>query len=246
MSKNTTLTVCSALLLAMPFTAAVAGDFGDILGFKETFVGDGRNANLEITVKGKTNKAGELYLPILAKEAGFVESSSGLLSNKPDKPKGGEKALVYRFDKGDADVTMTFAGTVDGFFKGKPKSGETSFPGQIETLSYAFTNSGPSPLANYEFRAVLPAGVQLADIPKDAKMVEEGSGHQFVLTKARVLALDKVAVKFNTYRKPGVFNMVMWGIILGVSAFWLWVRRDTLVRLTRPGERRTVEGPGPA
>lgn len=233
MSKKTLSFLCVTGLLAMPLSAAVAGEFGDILGYQETFVGEGQNAKLEVTVKGKTNKDGELYLPVLAKDVGFVKSGGTLLSDKPEKPRGGEKAAVYRFDKGGQEVTLTFAGPAAGFFKGKPLSGGNSYPGQIEALSYAFTNSGPTPIANYELRVVLPAGVQLADIPKDAKMVEGGSGHQFVLAKAKVLSLQKVTVKFNTYRKPAVFNGVMWGIILVVSAFWLWVRRDTLSRLVQ-------------
>lgn len=231
MSMKTFSFLCVTCLLAMPLPAAVAGDFGDILGYREAFVGEGQNAKLEVTVKGKTSKDGELYLPILAKDIGFVKSSGTLLSDKPDKPKGGEKALVYRFDKGGQEVTLTFAGPAAGFFKGKPLSGETSYPGQVEALSYAFTNSGPTPIANYELRVVLPAGLQLADIPKDAKMIGEGTGYQFTLTKPRILSLEKLTVKFNTYHKPAVFNGVMWGIVLVVSVFWLWVRRDTLTRL---------------
>ncbi len=234
--------LCALVWLASG--GAMAGDYGDILGYQEKFTGQGPDARLEIALKGKTNKDGELYVPALAQDIDLVKAGGTLVADKPGKPKGGEKALVYRFDKGGQEVAMSFAGTVKDFFKGKPAGGgDSSYPGQIETVSYTFTNGTPAAIANYELRIVMPAGLQLGGIPKDAKMVEEGGTHQFLLKKAKVLATDKVAVKFSTYRKPSVFNAVLWGIIVLVSAFWLWVRRGVLLRLTHLERHPGVAGP---
>lgn len=247
MLRNTVFLLCAAALGSLSPGSALAGDYGDILAYQETFVGQDRDAKVEVTLKGKTNKDGELYVPVPAQGVDLVKTTGTLVADKPDKPRGGEKALVYKFDKGGQEVAMTFGGTAKDFFKGKPAGGgESSYPGQIESVGYTFTNGTPAAISNYEFRVVMPAGLQLGEIPKDAKMVEEGAAHQFFLKKAKVLATDKVAVKFSTYHKPAVFNAVMWGIILLVSAFWLWVRRDVLLRLAHLDGRGRVAGSGHA
>ncbi len=229
------------VLLITAFTfASVMGfseNMGNIIKYSEQIVPkSGSDAVIYVSVEGKTNESGILYLPYYNKceltglniVKGSLENNTGIV-----KTVYGKKCMEYKFTDGNTSVSVEQEYFLKGLYKGKKAKMKNSHPGGVVTVSYSFTNNTPVSVDKYSMAFSLPKGTEIYGVLSPAKSkyynisVKDGYKTVFVNNK-KINSGDKYKVSVNIYKQSAMLKIVIWISVLLISVFMLYKRKDIL------------------
>ena len=225
-----TAAACS-LLFSM--SSLAADQLGEMTRVTDTVAAEGEHGRITTTISGITDDEGCLAIPLYEDaEMISVTAGSGTLEGEPkEQTTGMTTYLVARFAEKSGEVNLEIIWDQNETYKMKGAKTKGTAPGNLKAVKYTMVNNTPTAIGNYQLHFAVPDGYELAAIvgydPEEEYEIKTIDGHKFGSYHFGVVPVgQESSMTINIKKAGGNMAVLMWGITLVVSAFFLYKNRE--------------------
>lgn len=239
--------VAGSLLLGM--SSLAAEHLGSMTQVTDTVVSEGESGRIVTEISGLTDGEGLLALPMYEDaELVSVTAASGTLEGElQEQETGMTRYLVAKFAEAETEVGLELVWNQEGTYKMKAAKTKGTAPGNLKTIRYSMVNTAPVSIESYQLHFAVPEGYELAGIvgydPEEEFQIGARDGYKFGsyhFGKAEVGQESSMSI--NIQKEGGGLGLLIWGITLVVSAFFLYKNRGMLKEASELAAKKKQEG----
>ncbi len=239
---KTKSTVLTALVLILFAASAAAETRSRIERYDETVKLSKEGTVIEVSAACVSDSQGFIYLPARGKLALREIGAQGaaVLNGRGEDGKLGDLAYyLLKVDKPDSPVEVKIVWDAKDAVQKKNAKLGTTYPGGVVNFSRSFVNSTSGDIKKYSLTLLVPEGMELYSMekPKDFEKFQLSSknGGKVVAVKAAALkAGGSSDFSVNVYGRSASGGITVWVVVLAISVFVMFKRRDSLKRKNKP------------
>lgn len=223
-------TLCIAgMAMSYPTVAHASQDTFVINTYSESFVPtEDNNATLYIEMTATSSDEGLVYIPVNVADSEIVTASINGEETSAELAKvGGVEYFVLDSKAPATEVNVEAEVNCPGFYAVENDEPDTGIPSPL--MEYEFVNKLQNKIETYNLTIALPEGMEPMTIttPKDVTKYTLGmneEGQRTLSLNSSVKVSGSSAFKFtfgNPFIGSTVSKVVLWAVVIGISAFVL-------------------------
>lgn len=215
-----------------------------IKSYEEVLDLSGSSPRIAVSSQCVSDAQGVVYLPSRGKLAVTTigVEGAGLLNGPGEDAKIDDlPCLKLLVDKAGSPVKVSIVYDAKEVLKAKDSKLGTTYPGGVSNYARTFANTAPLNIAAYSATMILPEGMDVYQVVKPAKAesydLSSLDGKRTVVLKtAAVKAGAGSDISVDVYRQAGSTKTLVWVLVIGISLFMLFMRREILLGHPRTGQ----------
>lgn len=224
--------ICS---ISLTINCFAAENLGEITSMKDSIIPDGENGKIITEITVRTDAEGKMAFPCYEDaELKNLTVLQGTLKEKVVKIEQG--SITYYealFEEKEAEVKLHVEWAQEGTYELKEAKTKGTAPGRLKAVKYTMKNTAPIAIAQYQVDIAMPEGYEMFSIvdydPEEEYEIYTNQGYKFGHhVFGEIEAGDEAKLTINLAQTKGTFMMMTWGLVILISAFFLYKNRGML------------------
>lgn len=224
------------MIISLSFSGvALAAGTGELDSIKDSVVPNKENSVITTSIKGTTDAEGTLIFPVYKDtEITKVDVKKGKQIGEFKKEKSGSlEYYVAKFEGKSEKVEFVLTQNQKKTYAISDSKQKETFPGNVKTVTYKMVNTTPIEIKKYDLEMAIPPEYELYNIigydPELSYKIFTRDGMKLASFEFGKLTAGKdIKFALNLKQTGPTFTIILWGVILLVSAFFLYKNRGML------------------